>query len=138
MNLFLVGGPAAALRDVAARLPFFPGREVQTSGDAAWIAHSDQYVYAGEDGLAMYSGRPVAEADGRAPLDARFWLDPAVEELDGRYAGVRVVGDDVTVFADALGAYPVYRRGAAVSNNAFALRGPASMRIDVLASMLGG
>jgi hypothetical protein len=138
VNLFLVGGPASALRDVVARLPFFPGRSVRTAGSAAWIAHTDEYVHVGAGELAMYSGRPVAGADGRAPLDARFWLDPPVDELDGRYVGVRVVGGEVTVFADALGAYPVYRRGGAISNNAFALRGSPSMRIDVLASLLGG
>src|SRR4051794_17709747 len=82
----------------------------------------------------MFSGRPIG-----APLDARWWLDPAVEDLDGRYVGIRVIGDDVTVFADGLGAYPVYRRrDGAVSNNAFALRESSSMRVDVLASLLGG
>jgi hypothetical protein len=136
LNLFVVGAPDG-LRDVAARLPFFPGREVQTAGSAAWIAHSDEYVHVGDDGIAMYSGRPIAGSDGRAPLDARFWLDP--RDLDGRYAGVRIVDREVTVFADALGAYPVYRRAdGAVSNNAFALRGSSSMRVDVLASVLGG
>jgi hypothetical protein len=137
VNLFLVGGRPDALREVAARLPFFPGRSVQTAGPAAWIAHSDEYVHVGDDGIAMFSGRPIAGSDGRAPLDARFWLDP--HDLDGRYVGVRIAGDQVTVFADALGAYPVYRRrDGAISNNAFVLRDGASMRIDVLASQLGG
>jgi hypothetical protein len=143
MNLFLVGGPAEALRSVAARLPFFPGRSVTEVPGAAWIAHSDEYVHAGGDGLALYSGRPFvwtgdATADGRAPLDPRFWLDPPVEELDGRYVGVRVIHGEVTVFADPLGAYPVYRSGGMVSNNAEVLRGSSSMRPSVLASLLGG
>ncbi|MEA2411253.1 MAG: hypothetical protein QOC77_1814, partial [Thermoleophilaceae bacterium] len=117
------------------RLPFFPGREIQTSGITSWISHTD--------GDALFSGRPIVwkghEADGRAPLDPDFWLDPPIDDLDGRYVGVRVVGGEVTLFADALGAYPVYRRGEMVSNNAAVLRASdASMRIDVLASLLGG
>jgi hypothetical protein len=84
----------------------------------------------------MFSGRPISWSSGN-PLDARFWLDP--HDLDGRFVGVRIVNDEVTVFADALGAYPVYRRGdGAVSNNAFTLRESSSMRADVLASLLGG
>jgi hypothetical protein len=147
VNLFLVGGPAGALRSVAERLPFFPGREVSEWGSrAAWIAHSDEYVHAREGALAMYSGRPIvwtgdASADGRAPLDPRFWLDPPRDQLDGRYAGVRLVGDEVTVFADSLGAYPIYESGGLVSNNAEVLRtarGATSMRPEVLASLLGG
>jgi hypothetical protein len=135
VNLFLVGGSADALRDLAARLPFFPGRSVETAGPAAWIAHSDEYVHVGDDGIAMFSGRPIVWGSGN-PLDARFWLDP--HDLDGRYVGVRIVNGETTVFADALGAYPVYRRGSAVSNNAFALRESSAMRVDVLASLLGG
>jgi hypothetical protein len=140
VNLFLVGGPAEALRSVAERLPFFPGRSVQERGGAVWIAHSDHYV--SPDGDALFSGRPIVwngdSADGRAPLDPSFWLDPPVDELDGRYVGVRVLDGEVTVFADALGAYPVYRREGMVSNNAAVLRGSSSMRMDVLASLLGG
>jgi hypothetical protein len=135
VNLFVVGGDADALLALA---PFFPGRDVVRNGRVAWLAHEDGYVGAG----AMFSGRPIVwrgdTADGRAPLDPSFWLDPPVDDLDGRYVGVRVVGDEVTVFADALGAYPVYRRDGAVSNNAYALRGPGSLRLDVLASLLGG
>jgi hypothetical protein len=131
---------------VVARLPFFPGREVREAGSAAWIAHSDDYVHEGGEGLAFYSGRPIVwtgsdSADGRAPLDPRFWLDPPVDSLDGRYVGVRVSDEGVTVFADSLGAYPVYRSGAMVSNNAEVLReasGSSSMRPAVLASLLGG
>jgi hypothetical protein len=136
LNLFAVGAPDG-LRRVAAQLPFFPGQSVQTAGPAAWIAHSDEYVHVGDDGaIAMFSGRPITWGAGN-PLDARFWLDP--HDLDGRYAGVRIIGGEVTVFADALGAYPIYRRGdGAVSNNAFVLRESSSMRVDVLASLLGG
>ena len=138
MNLFVVGGSADALRALAS---FFPGREVVEMGRLAWIAHDDGYVR--PDGRAFFSGRPIVwrgdVADGRAPLDPSFWLDPPVDDLDGRYVGVRMAGDEVTVFADALGAYPVYRRGQAVSNNAYALRGSdAGLRLDVLASLLGG
>ena len=129
----MIGAPDG-LRAVAARLPFFPGRSVKTAGTAAWIAHSDEYVHVGDDGIAMYSGRPIASSGN--PLDAQFWLNPS--DLDGRYVGVRIAGDEVTVFADELGAYPVYRRGSAFSNNAFVLRESSSMRVDVLASLLGG
>jgi hypothetical protein len=143
VNLFLVGGPAEALRSVAERLPFFPGRDVQSSGAVAWIAHSDNYV--SPDGSTVFSGRPIVwngdSADGRAPLDPAFWVDPPVDDLDGRYVGVRVVDGEVTVFADALGAYPVYRSGELVSNNAEVLRvarGSTAMSAAVLASLLGG
>jgi hypothetical protein len=132
VNLFVVGGSAEALRALAS---FFPGREVVETERWAWLAHDDAYV--GAD--ALYSGRPIVwrgdVADGRAPLDASFWRDPPVDDLDGRYVGVR---SDGRVFADALGAYPVYRRGETVSNNAYALRGSSSLRLDVLASLLGG
>ena len=74
MNLFLVGGPAEALRSVAGRLPFFPGRSVQTDGIVSWISHF------GGGGDALFSGRPIVwdgdVADGRAPLEPEFWLDP--------------------------------------------------------------
>jgi hypothetical protein len=107
---------------------------VQTTGIVSWISHTDTD--------ALFSGRPIVwngdSADGRAPLDPAFWLDPPVDDLDGRYVGVRVVDGEVTVFTDALGAYPVYRRGEMVSNNAAVLHGSGSMRIDVLASLLGG
>jgi hypothetical protein len=136
VNLFVVGGSAEALGALAS---FFPGRSVVESGRCAWLAHDDGYAGSG----ALYSGRPIVWrgdiADGRAPLEASFWLDPPIEDLDGRYVGVRLAGDEVTVFADALGAYPVYRRGDAVSNNAYALRPTdARLRPEVLASLLGG
>ena len=142
MNLFLVGGPASALETVAARLPFFPGCSVTSSGSASWIAHTTHPATAS----ALFSGRPFVwnedgSADGRVALDPSFWLDPPVDRLDGRYVGVRIVNNEVTVFADPLGAYPVYRAGAAVSNNAEVLRtvtGASSLRMDVLASLLGG
>jgi hypothetical protein len=131
VNLFVVGGSADALRAVAERLPFFPGREVETSGVKSWISHTG--------GDAPFSGRPIVwrgdSADGRAPLDASFWLDPPVDDLDGRFVGV---GADGRVITDALGAYPVYRRGEAVSNNAYVLRESSGMRLEVLASLLGG
>jgi hypothetical protein len=104
-------------------------------------------VHSDGERLAMYSGRPIVwtgsdSADGRAPLDARFWLDPPVGDLDGRFAGIRLSGDGVTVFTDPLGAYPVYRSGELVSNSAEVLRvargGAGSMRPAVLASLLGG
>jgi hypothetical protein len=127
-------------------LPFFPGRDVQEAGSAAWIAHTDDHVWNDGSQLALYSGRPILwtgsdSADGRAPLDPRFWLDPPVGDLDGRFTGIRVVGGEVTVFTDPLGAYPVYRSGELVSNSAEVLRtarDSTSMRPAVLASLLGG
>ena len=159
MNLFVVaeggGRPADALASVVDRLPFFPGRSIETwSADgcsAAWISNADErYVHTEPSRLAMFSGRPIlwtgaSSADGRAPLDPRYWLDPDLEDLDGRFAAVRVVGGRLVAACDALGAYPLYETSVAgarlVSNSAEALRvarGGGSMSVPVLASLLGG
>lgn len=160
MNLFVVAtvdGPVArdALQSVVDRLPFFPGQTVQTWSarrcSAAWIAHSDDYVHAEYDRIAMYSGRPIVwtgdtSADGRAPLDPRFWFDADLDKVDGRYAAVRVVEGELVAMVDALGAYPLYVTnvdgGQLVSNSAEVLHvargGAGSMSVPVLASLLGG
>jgi hypothetical protein len=164
MNLFVValgnGRPAEeALRAVAERLPFFPGRTVESwGGAAAWVSHSPEqtgrvrYVHAEEDRLALFSGRPVlwtgdARADGRTPLEPRFYLDADLTSgaLDGRFVVVRLGPDALEVLTDPLGAYPVYATEIdgtwLVSNSAEVLRvarGERTMSARALASLLGG
>ena len=177
MNLFLLGwsgeatvdlAPAErALRDLLERLPFFPGRPVETwaapSGAlaAAWVTHGPEqtggvgYVHTEPARLALFSGRPVRwtgerEADGRGPLDPSFYAEPAERwagELDGRFAAARYDDSDRTleVASDALGAYPVYEahhEGVRwTSNNAELLRaliGARELDPDVLAPVFGG
>jgi hypothetical protein len=177
VNLFLVGWSAAravdraaperTLRDLAARLPFFPGRPVERwaapSGAlaAAWVQHAPEdaggaeYVHAEEERLALYSGRPFAwtgeaSADGRRPLDPRFYVDgleTVADRLDGRFVALRYAERDraLEVLPDVLGAYPVYsaeRDGVRwVSNSAEALRaavGARELSLDSLAGLIGG
>src|SRR5215208_5456599 len=139
---------------LAARLPFFAGREIESHGPAAWVQHAPEevggvrYAHAEGDRVALFSGRPFlwtadAEADGRAPLDARFWHDPR-GDLDGRYAAVRFDGE-LQVTTDALGAYPLYQtvhEGVRyVSNNAEllrSLRGTRALDLCSVAGLLGG
>jgi hypothetical protein len=172
MNLWLVGWSSslapdprraeAALPGLLGGLPFLRGVAVERwqapSGGAvaAWAAHPEaSYVDAGEGRLALWSGRPVAwesaeRADGRGPLDPAFYLAPShrwTDALDGRCAAA--VYDDaeraLTVRADPLGAYPLYRAevdGATwISNRAEPLRALAGSRtvdLDALAGLLGG
>ena len=177
MNLFLLGwsGEAAvdaavgerALRRLLERLPFFPGRPVETwaapSGSmaAAWVTHGPEqtggvrYVHTERERLALFSGRPVLwtgerAADGRAPLDPAFYLEPSDQwaaALDGRFAAARYDEADRTleIVSDALGAYPVYEahgdRVRWISNNAELLRGligADELDPEVLAPVLGG
>jgi hypothetical protein len=177
VNLFLLGwsgdatvdpGPGeSALRELLERLPFFPGRSVETwaapSGAlaAAWVSHGPEqtggvgYVHAEQTRLALFSGRPVRwagerEADGRGPLDPSFYLDPTERwagTLDGRFAAARYDDADrvLEVVSDALGAYPVYEAhhdGVRwTSNNAELLRmliGARELDPDVLAPVFGG
>ena len=177
MNLFLVGWSgdrrvepataAQALGRLLGRMPFFPGRPVETwaapSGAlaAAWVSHGPEqtggvgYAAAEAGRLALFSGRPVRwsgehEADGQAPLDPAFYLEPAerwAPSLDGRFAAARYDDADRTleVASDALGAYPLYEAYAGgvcwTSNNAELLRDLAHGReLDpaVLAPVLGG
>ena len=177
MNLFVLGWsaertvdpqvPEAALRRLLERLPFFPGRPVETwaapSGAlaAAWISHGPEqtggvrYARTELGRLALFSGRPVQwtgdrEADGRAPLDPAFYLQPSerwADSLDGRFAAARYSDEDrvLEVACDALGAYPVYEAHADgvrwTSNNAELLRdlaGSDGLDPSVLAPVLGG
>jgi hypothetical protein len=161
------GAGEAALRRLLERLPFFPGRPVETwvapSGAlaAAWISHGPEqtggvgYVHTERDRLALFSGRPIAwtgdrEADGRGPLDPAFYLEPAerwADSLDGRFAVARYEDSDRTleVASDALGAYPLHETHADgirwTSNNAELLRdlaGTSELDPAVLAPVLGG
>ena len=179
MNLFLIGhSPAcraeaasaeAALRSLLDRLPELGLDEVSTwrapSGclAAAWSAHpSDRvggvsYVHAETDALALFAGRPIrwtgeAEADGRGPLDPRFWLRIArtgagADALDGRFAAAAYEDRSrrLELRTDPVGAYPLFaaeRDGVRwIANNPEALRalvGRTGMRHRALASLIGG
>ena len=177
VNLFVLGWsaertvdphvPEAALARLLDRLPFFPGRPVETwaapSGGlaAAWVAHAPEqtggvrYAQPEDERLALFSGRPVRwtgerEADGRAPLDPAFYLQPSerwADSLDGRFTAARYDDADrvLEVAVDALGAYPVYEAHAGgvrwTSNNAELLRdliGSHDLDPAVLAPALGG
>ena len=168
MNLFVVGwGPGAdvaeaesALGRLLERLPFFPGRPVETwaadTAAAAWVCH-DGLPYATESGgsLALFSGRPFRwteddEADGRGPADARFFLEPAdlwTETIDGRFVSVAYHQTEkaLELVTDPVGAYPLYEakvNGARwFSNSAAALHelaGDKGLRLESLAGLLGG
>lgn len=166
MNLFVVALPGApverALAALLARLPFFPGRPVETwsapSGGlaAAWVQHEGHsYAVTEPARLALFSGRPFRwtganEADGRAPIDPAFWLTakPFEHDLDGRFAALRY--NDATrafeLLTDPLGAYPVYETSwdgvRYVSNNAELLRmlrgDSRELALDSIAGLLGG
>jgi hypothetical protein len=112
------------------------------------------YVAIERSRLALYSGRPFrwtnGKADGRAPLDPRFYLRPVSDwagELDGRYVALRYVdpAGELELCTDCLGAYPVYRGRHQdllwLSNNPELVRqavGSSTLDRDVLASVLGG
>ena len=176
VNLFLIGWSRPRPVDVVEarqavaglvhELPFFDERSLR-----AWRAPSGQLVLAcaghrpGEtsgvvyehldpDHVALFSGRPFIwteefKADGRTPLDARFFLgnpDEWSELLDGRCVAVRY--DDTTstldVYTDPLGSYHLYvteRDGQSwLSNNSELLRRLTSTRTInplVLASLVG-
>jgi hypothetical protein len=148
MNLFVAAVGAEApverlLRSLVERLPFFPGRPIETwsRGDCAvaWIAHAGlEYARASDDRLEMFAGRPFVWRGDEASGERRF---DDLGALDGRFVLVRV-GDALEILSDPLGAYPVYtaERGGTrfVSNNAEALRFGDGMSQDVLASLLGG
>jgi hypothetical protein len=174
VNLFVAGwrpaggriDPAAAERAIARlleELPFFPGRPVESwaasSGlcAAAWVSHDAGVPYAceREGSLALFSGRPFrwtddAEADGRGPADARFFLAPAdrwAGAIDGRFAAVAYhAGDEaLELVTDPVGAYPLHEVEADgtrwFSNSAAALRelsGDRGLRLDSVAGLVGG
>jgi len=112
------------------------------------------YAHFEPDRFAMYSGRPFVwagddEADGRGPLDPRFYLQSPkewVEALDGRVVAVRYDDRSSTldVYTDPLGASHFYSTcGEAtrwLSNSAELLRQIARSRVIAplaLASVVG-
>jgi hypothetical protein len=131
------------LEEVAAPIPGLGGNasEGWQSADgtavAACLAHRPEqvggvrYHHFAEDEMALFAGRPMvwtsqSEADGRGPLDPRFYLSPPEKwrpALDARYAIARWErgSGQLEVFTDPLGAYPVYRgsgsQGTWVSNS---------------------
>ncbi|MFL5780600.1 MAG: hypothetical protein ACJ760_04735 [Thermoleophilaceae bacterium] len=141
-----LGAAERALRSLLERLPFFPGRHVETwaagRAAAAWVAHDARHAEAAGERLVLWSGRPIRWAGEREADGAPGALDG---ELDGRFAVVRAGTDGVDVETDPMGAYPVYETVAGgvrwVSNNASVLRelrGGTALAVDVLASVLGG
>lgn len=165
----------AALAGLLERLPFFDPARIATwrapSGRAAlaWVGHGEEqtggvrYVAAERDRVGLFSGRPIRwtgeeEADGRGPLNAATYLEPAdrwADSLDGRCTAAHYddAGGMLELYTDPLGAYPLFEAQAAgarwFSNNAELLRllsaasgtGAASgepLRAAVLASLLGG
>jgi len=176
MNLFVIGwsldgkvdtdAARRAVSTVVAALPRLRGQEVNTwssaSGHAglACAAHSPDrtagvsYQALNDDAMAIFTGRPIAwtsdsEADGRAPLDPRFYLrspDEWADSLDGRFAVATYDGEKrvLHLLTDPLGAYPVYEARSEgtrwLSNNVEALRtliASNERRASVLASFLG-
>ena len=169
MNLFLIGHrpgepldtaqPRGVLERLLARLPFFPGRPVESwaSADgtvaAAWVRHSEEMPYAaeGDGALALFSGRPFrwvsdAEADGRGPADASFFLgQPPTGDLDGRFAAVVFDGSELRGLTDPVGAYPLFETTGDgtrwLSNNPTLLREVGDGEgydAEALAGLLGG
>ncbi len=178
MNLFVVGWSCTApipddearraLDALLDRVPFFADDPRNTwhapsrRATAAWVAHSPDRVggvsYAATEPsrLALWSGRPIlwsddnSSADGRTPLDPRFYFQPTAKwetRLDGRCAVLRYDDHEQTleVFCDPMGAYPLFAaedgRVTWISNSAELLRDLSaadSLDLDVLASVLGG
>ena len=121
-------------------------RPSQTGGIRYWHFEPDRF--------AMYSGRPIVwtddfEADGRATLDPRFYLQPPDvwrDALDGRFVVARYddSGATLDLYTDPLGACHLYStsdRGTQwFSNNAELLRRIIASRTTdplVLASLVG-
>jgi hypothetical protein len=154
-----------AVAEVGSGLPYFPDSEVQTwtapsgAAAAASIGHDPAQAggitkqHAERGRFAVFSGRPFVwdgeETSGTAPLDARFYLEPIeswIDRMDGRCVVARYDDADRTlaVYADPMGAYPVYvaEAGGArwVSNNTEVLRriaGTRDLNLEALATFLG-
>ena len=164
MNLFLIGWSRSRPVDVVEAqqtvaglvrdLAFFDEGSVRTwrapSGQLvlACAGHEPEetggvaYAHFESDRVAFFSGRPIVwtdefEADGRMPLDPRFFLgdpDKWSDALDGRCVAARY--DDTTLtldlYTDPLGSYHVYateRNGTSwLSNNGELLRRLTGMR----------
>jgi hypothetical protein len=129
VNLFVVavggGSPAPALRALAERLPFFPGRPVET-----WHAHGFSAAWVQHEGIDYVRTEPSFELLAGHPA--------------GRFVRIRWDGS-LHLSSDALGAYPVFETTAGgvryVSNNAEllrALRGTTDVSLESVAGLLGG
>jgi hypothetical protein len=174
VNLFVAGwrpaggpidpaAPERALARLLEALPFFADRPIRSwaapSGlsAAAWVSHDAGVPYSceREGSLALFAGRPFrwtgeAEADGRGPADAAFFLQPAgawTAAIDGRFASVAYRADDraLEVATDPVGAYPLHQVEAGgtrwFSNSAALLRelsGENGLRLDSVAGLVGG
>lgn len=118
------GSPAPALRELAEKLPFFPGRPVET-----WQAHGFSAAWVQHEGL---------EYVRTDPFDLRAGL-PRGRRVRLRWDGA------LHISGDTLGAYPLFEtrvEGARyVSNNAEllrALRRTTEIALDSVAGLLGG
>lgn len=167
MNLFVIGwgsgrapDPARAQAAVAALvrdLPFCGSAEVSRwrSGGgrvaAAWAAGDGRQAGVRDEDVTLWAGRPVSwdaqsgRADGRGPLEPKWYADGELASLDGRFTAVRAQGDGLVAMTDALGAYPLYRADVDgvtwLSNRVEPLRALAGSRavdLDALSSLLGG
>lgn len=171
MNLFVVGVAGQletaerALAAVLDRLPFFPGRPIESWRSpseavvAAWVQHDPvqtggvRYAHVEEHRLALFAGRPIVwtderEADGAGAIDPAAYLDEArADELDGRFVVVRCddARGELDVVTDPVGAYPIYQTEADgarwISNGAELLRelrGTRELDTGALAGLLGG
>jgi hypothetical protein len=176
VNLFVIGfsregalareDAADALERVLDRLPFFKTGDVRAwcspSGTAAAAAATHsleqtggvEYVRVRSDGFVLFAGRPIAwtgeaTADGRAPLDTRFYLSKShdwMNALDGRCMAARYDEGErrMTLFTDRLGAYPVFSTRAGqvrwFSNSAALLRElrvAGGLNLTALAGLMG-
>lgn len=137
MNLFVVGWSDArpveaeeARRKLAAvlgRLPFFPGRTIQTwaapagRAAAAWVTHSPEQT----------GGVTYADA---SPERIELWSG----HRSGRFARVTAADDGLTTDADAMGSYPLYESDGWVSNNPTVLKQGGETDPRVIASLIAG
>jgi hypothetical protein len=171
LNLFVVGVAGQletaerALAAVLERLPFFPGRPIESWRSpseavvAAWVQHDPvqtggvRYAHVEEHRLALFAGRPIhwtgeQEADGAGAADPTTYLKPPdTLALDGRFVVVRCddAAGELNVVADPVGAYPIYETDTGparwVSNSAELLRelrGTHALDPGALAGTLGG
>lgn len=154
-----------ALSRLLSELPFFSPDAIETwrapTGHTGLCSVSSDRADTGgiaytcfqERRGALFSGRPIrwrpdGRADGRQAIDAKCYLelsDRWAAELDGRCTVVRADDEQLELYTDPLGAYPVFEaRSGGVrwfSNNADALRllcGEDSLDEAALASVLAG
>jgi hypothetical protein len=139
VNIFLIGWSATgrpdlnrastAVRGLVDELAPLDSEAIETwqapSGHLATVTASHppekvhvSYTHFEASRMALFAGRPIhwtptGQADGRGPLDPRFYLAPPKEwtgTLDGRCTAVRYdeAEGSLDVYTDPLGAYAVY------------------------------